>query len=214
MPFDLSWSHNSHYHPLLLRHVPVGAVRALDVGCGSGRFARRLARHVDQVDAFDASAEMVATARERTPPRLAIHYSVAGLARFVPDPHGYDFIAAIASIHHMPLAESTARLRSMLAPGGVLAVCGLYRSNGIGDTAASVAALIPQWTTGAGLAVGRAVSGVVDPDRAGGPAMPVLDPETTLPRVRAVAAAHLPGARVRRLLFWRYLLTYRAPRSA
>ncbi|ALC23607.1 predicted protein [Streptomyces pristinaespiralis ATCC 25486] len=39
MPFD----HNDHYHRLLLHHAPRGGGAALDVGCGTGRFARRLA---------------------------------------------------------------------------------------------------------------------------------------------------------------------------
>lgn len=39
MPFD----HNDHYLRLLLRQVPRNCGAALDVGCGTGRFARRLA---------------------------------------------------------------------------------------------------------------------------------------------------------------------------
>ncbi|NDZ99780.1 methyltransferase domain-containing protein, partial [Streptomyces sp. SID10116] len=51
MPFD----HNDHYHPLLLRNLPPGGRTALDVGCGTGRFARRLAARGYEVDALDPS---------------------------------------------------------------------------------------------------------------------------------------------------------------
>jgi 2-polyprenyl-3-methyl-5-hydroxy-6-metoxy-1,4-benzoquinol methylase len=59
MPFD----HNDRYHRLLLRQVPAGCRTALDVGCGTGRFARRLARRGIQVDAIDRSAEVIRAAR-------------------------------------------------------------------------------------------------------------------------------------------------------
>lgn len=42
--------------------------------------------------------------------------------------------------------------------------------------------------------------------------MPVHDPELTSREVRSAATTALPGARVRRLLLWRYLLTWRAVR--
>src|SRR4029079_14346525 len=41
--------------------------RVLDVACGAGRFARRMAELGARVVAFDASAEFIARARERTP---------------------------------------------------------------------------------------------------------------------------------------------------
>ena len=42
-------------------------------------------------------------------------------------------------------------------------------------------------------------------------AMPVAEAALTTREVRIQAAGLLPGARVRRLLFWRYLLTWRKP---
>jgi hypothetical protein len=39
----------------------------------------------------------------------------------------------------------------------------------------------------------------------------VLDPPLTTRQVRQHAAATLPGTRVRRLVFWRYLLTWQRP---
>jgi trans-aconitate methyltransferase len=37
-----AWSHNSHYHAYLLRHVPPRCADSLDVGCGAGAFTRLL----------------------------------------------------------------------------------------------------------------------------------------------------------------------------
>ena len=39
---------------------------------------------------------------------------------------------------------------------------------------------------------------------------PTAPPETTLAEIRAAAAQVLPGARIRRRLFWRYSLVYTA----
>jgi len=37
------WSHNNHYHRWMLRQLPRTIDKALDVGCGAGDLARRLA---------------------------------------------------------------------------------------------------------------------------------------------------------------------------
>lgn len=59
MPFD----HNDRYHRLLLRQLPRDCRTALDVGCGTGRFARRLAARGIEVHAVDRSADVLARAR-------------------------------------------------------------------------------------------------------------------------------------------------------
>jgi 2-polyprenyl-3-methyl-5-hydroxy-6-metoxy-1,4-benzoquinol methylase len=47
------WNHNSHYHDYLLRRIPTKIDRALDIGCGLGLFARKLAQRAEVVDAID-----------------------------------------------------------------------------------------------------------------------------------------------------------------
>ena len=37
------WSHNDHYRRWVLRQIPAGTQRALDVGCGTGTLLRALA---------------------------------------------------------------------------------------------------------------------------------------------------------------------------
>lgn len=213
MSLDLSWNHNTHYHPWLLRQVPAGAERALDVGCGSGRFTRALAQRVATVDAFDPAAAMIEAATARTPMRLGVDYTVARLGELDLEPGRYHFISAISSLHHMPFAASLDTLVKALAPDGVLAVVGLYREEGLADAATSAAALLPQWTIGAGLRVAREVTGVRDPSHATKSGMPVRDPELSLREIGVAAAQALPGAAMRRRLFWRYTLSWRAPRT-
>ena len=41
--------------------------------------------------------------------------------------------------------------------------------------------------------------------------MPVMDADDSLPQLRRIAEDLLPGATIKRLLFWRYLLVWTAP---
>ena len=234
-PLDVSWDHNSHYHGHLLRQVlppgppvdrrgrpgpsrggPADALparsRALDVGCGGGRFARVLATRGFRVDAIDPASRMIDMARTLTPPRLPIDYRVASLGEAELDPEGYGFVSAVSSIHHMPFGPSLERMASALAPGGTLAVLGHYREHSWSDAAVSLAALGPQWTIGAGLRVARTLTGTPDLHRVGPTAeMPVCEPGMDLDEIAGAVRRHLPGARLRRLLFWRYSLVYTRP---
>ncbi|MDT0269772.1 class I SAM-dependent methyltransferase [Streptomyces sp. DSM 44915] len=208
MPFD----HNDHYHRTVLRHLPPGAERALDVGCGTGAFARRLAARGLAVDAVDRAAEPLAAARAAAPPPPAgPRFRQLDLSEHhLPDAR-YDFISALASLHHMPF-ETVSRLRAALAPGGVLVVLGCYPKHTTPDLLWSLAA-VPV-NAGARLAVAagerlRPGARAPRPVRA-----PVRQPTVPLPEIRTTAARLLPGCRVRRLLFWRYLLVYRQPGHA
>ena len=63
----LDWNHNAYYHRLLLGQLAQRCHRVLDVSCGAGSFAARLAGRVEQVDAIDRSAAMIEMAMRRTP---------------------------------------------------------------------------------------------------------------------------------------------------
>jgi SAM-dependent methyltransferase len=52
----------------------------LDIACGAGRFARRMAALGARVVAFDYSAEFIARARERTPREASIEYHILDAA--------------------------------------------------------------------------------------------------------------------------------------
>jgi SAM-dependent methyltransferase len=96
----------------------------LDVGCGTGRHAREFAAWGWQVTGVDVSADMIALARERTPPGLRVSYATGRAAEF---DLGRQFSAVVslfhvASYHTAPgeLAAMLANLRRHLVPGGRL----------------------------------------------------------------------------------------------
>jgi len=106
---------SSLYAPFLSPVAPGGCV--LDAGCGSGRDAKAFSALGYQVEAFDASAEMVklATAYTGLPVRQMTFNALEAVER-------YDGIWCCASLLHLPqaeLPEAMHRLAHALKPGGV-----------------------------------------------------------------------------------------------
>jgi SAM-dependent methyltransferase len=203
MPFN----HNHHYHPLLLRHVPPGARAALDVGCGTGRFARRLAAAGLAVEGIDPDGSVLEAARALGSGGITYRQQDVTEADL---PAGrYDFISCIASLHHMPFPTVTA-LRRALAPGGVLAVLGLAKPRSAADWGHWLIAA-PPLNASARLVVAAADRLNGGPDRVISPR--IREETMSMTEIRRESARLLPGRTVRPLLFWRYLLVYRAPRN-
>lgn len=95
--------------------VPPGG-RVLDLGCGPGLFAQAMQQAGLDVDATDASAQMVALANQQ-PDVTAQHASFADLS----DKGAYDGVWANFSLLHAPRAEMPdhlARIHAALKPGG------------------------------------------------------------------------------------------------
>jgi len=206
VPFD----HNDHYHRLLLRQLPPGCRTALDVGCGTGRFARRLARRGIEVDAVDRSAEVLGAAHAApAPPAGRVRYLLADVTRMALPAGRYDCVACLASLHHLPFA-TLAALREALAPGGVLLVLGCYRQRTAADHAVALAAAPLNLAARLAVAAAERARG----ETPGPPRPPVRPAAMPLRQVREEAARLLPGCTVRRLLLWRYLLVFRRPQDA
>jgi hypothetical protein len=99
----------------------------------------------------------------------------------------------------MPFAPTIERLRAALAPGGVLAVLGLCRPTWA-DLAVAAVGFVPDNAHKLAGQLRR-----VPPE----PVPPIMDPDLTLAEIRAQARTLLPGAVIRRHLYWRYSLVYR-----
>lgn len=210
----LDWDHNAYYHRLLLRQVPQRCHRVLDVGCGAGAFAAQLAQRAEQVDALDRSAEMIEEAKRRTPGTVN-----CVLADVLADPlpgGEYDAIFSISALHHMPLQDSLPVLAAALRPGGILAAIALPRPDLRHELPVEITAAAGHRLLGVMFLTRRLLgsSSGFAKDSAGAPMPVVMDPPLTTREVAHQAAAVLPGVRVRRLVFWRYLLVWQKPATA
>ena len=76
-------NHNSHYHRFLLKKVPSNCRNALEIGCGTGAFARLLAHRVEHVLALDLSPQMIRLAHERSASYANIDFQVADVLRAI-----------------------------------------------------------------------------------------------------------------------------------
>ncbi|WP_230210158.1 class I SAM-dependent methyltransferase [Streptomyces kaniharaensis] len=92
------WNTNVARHPGILRTVPAACRRALDVGCGDGLLAWKLADRAQHVLGVDKSPEMIAAARERAAGRTDLAFATGDfLALELPDAD-YDFICSVTTI--------------------------------------------------------------------------------------------------------------------
>ena len=103
----------------LLRPQPGDTI--LDIACGAGRFARRMAELGARVLAFDQSERFIARARERTAPSAAIDYRVATIAAMATAVAGTAPTKAVCTMALMDMPEVRplfAALRNVLPPAG------------------------------------------------------------------------------------------------
>lgn len=106
----------SSLYSAFTRRLPAHA-KVLDAGCGSGRDALAFTQMGYQVDAFDASSELVAMAREHS--GLAVKQMTFADVNAQQE---YDAIWCCASLLHVPFAELPdvmQKLATALKPGGI-----------------------------------------------------------------------------------------------
>jgi ubiquinone/menaquinone biosynthesis C-methylase UbiE len=124
----MSWNHNTHYHGFVLRALPPNCQRALDVGCGRGALARKLAAHCEEVVGIDADSQCIAHVMASTEVLRNTTFINGDVLTHALQPNSFDFLAAVATLHHLPLRRALQRFSDLLRPGGVLVIVGLYRT--------------------------------------------------------------------------------------
>jgi 2-polyprenyl-3-methyl-5-hydroxy-6-metoxy-1,4-benzoquinol methylase len=192
------WNHNTHYHDYLLRQLPMKIDRALDIGCGLGMFARKLAQRSEIVDAIDIDSTVLKEALNQYP-ASNIYYQQANFIEADLSEDSYQAIVAIASMHHMDLGETLQKMKLLLRPSGMLLILGLYREKTILDYIYS-AISIPlnliylNWHRSSN----EELSDIA----------PTHLAQLLFKQIESVANSLIPGFKIRRHLFWRYSLIW------
>ena len=206
------WNHNEHFHGWILRNLPARRNVAMDVGCGKGVLAGKLATQFAHVTGIDRNEGMVAaaSARLRGVPQVSIQRCDFADFSSTAGDGGADLITMVAVLHHLDLDDALARIPRLVAPGGRLLVVGIARPDSLADLAFDVVSGAANPVIGM-IKHPRAVR---PPERAveTQPVVPMMDPTTTFAEVTNAARAHLPGSTVRRRLFFRYTLLWEKPR--
>jgi SAM-dependent methyltransferase len=193
----------------LLRQLPYRARTALDLGCGAGYLTSLLAARVDHVTGIDLSPEMIATARRTCADRGNVELLLADFMTWRPSTT-FDAIVSVNTLHHLPLPAALALLRDRLAPGGVLVIIDLYRPTTLRDHAADAISLPLSF---AARLLRRDHPAQTAAEHAAWTQHEQHDRFSSLRELRT-SATDLGGARIRRHLFWRHSLVWRAPRKA
>jgi 2-polyprenyl-3-methyl-5-hydroxy-6-metoxy-1,4-benzoquinol methylase len=158
--------------------------------------ARRLAERCEEVVAIDLDQKAIRHARDAVGSDGRVTY-INGDVMAHPFAMGtFDFIAAVASLHHLPLEAALARFQSLLSPDGMLVIVGLYRFDTFPDYAWAAAAFPMSWMLRS--LRGRALISA-----------PVQEPKQTLNEIREACGNLLPGSFLQRRFFFRYSVVWR-----
>jgi SAM-dependent methyltransferase len=202
---DGGWTANNQYHSSLLKHVPEYCENALEIGCGTGAFARVLAKRCRRVVALDLSAEMIRVARSRSRQFENLEFQLADAMKSdFPQSH-FDFVCSIATLHHLEQRQLLLKIKDALTPRGVLVVLDLVQSNSLVERMSDVVAL------GVSGSLRLLHNGRLKPPaevRKAWEQHGKHDSYLSMGQVRALADEILPGSSVTRCLLWRYMLVY------
>nr|WP_137825050.1 class I SAM-dependent methyltransferase [Brevibacterium sp. XM4083] len=215
------WSHNDHFHPWIVAGLPARRRGAIEVGCGQGALLARLAGEFRHVHGTDTSAAMRADSRRRCAGLGNVTIDAAQLRDLEPDtePEPIDLITMVAALHHLDVEETFAEAARLLSPGGRLLVVGLALSatprdflwEGISVVTNPLIGMMKNAPPRRG---GERVGGPdVDPPPSERPRdpFPVTDPTMTFDEIAEAARRHLPGARLRHRVGFRYTLEWTKP---
>ena len=92
---------NEYFSLLPLSSLPNGAV-GMDVGCGSGRWARFVAPAVGELHVVDASAEALGVARRNLAMMPNVSFHNVSVDSLPGEDGSFDFVYSLGVLHHVP----------------------------------------------------------------------------------------------------------------
>ena len=206
------WDHNNNYYKMMLASIPPELPRsapAIDIGCGTGLLCRMLAGRFDKVIGVDISEGQLNIARSQGVP--GCEFILGDIMDLRLDESTYACIVSVAAAHHMPYGALLEKCKKALMPGGVLMILDLYEPKTLSDYLLQGLAFLPN----------RILEFYHNRDNPRTKEEIALwlehgkrDEYMSIKELRDEANNPLGGGfRLRRLLYFRYLLTYIKPKE-
>lgn len=117
---------------MLPRALAVAPARALDVGCGEGRFCRMMQRHGIAVTGIDPTPALIVAARDRDP----VSTYLEAFAEKLPLPDAsFDLVVSYLTLIDIPdIQAAIPEMVRVMAPGATLLIANLNGFNTAGDS--------------------------------------------------------------------------------
>lgn len=199
------WNHNNCYFHQLLKHVPDDAEICLDIGCGKGELSYLLSQKVKKVIAVDLAEQMIQKAKEHHP-NDNIQYVCGNILDMHFEDDSLDVIITTATAHHLPYEWLLNFSKEKLKKGGKLIVLDLAEGSSVVDFIVWGLAIIPN------ILMNLIHNGRIRKDDAHSKSLwekhGKHDTYMTMKEIRDQVGMHLPRAKVKRKLFWRYEMVW------
>ena len=194
---DTYWTHNTAYHKWILKHIRNGD-HVLDVGCGDGLLVQKIAKICNRVTGIEPHLPSALIARERLENVKNANIESVPFEEYSANSNTFDVIIFVASLHHMDLKSCIIKVKELLAPKGRLLVVGCSKPDGFVDFFVECLRVIPA-------KLGSLVHGEKNGGNIG---VPVQEPNLSLRQICHITDIYLPNVKLRRGLYYRYLLSW------
>jgi 2-polyprenyl-3-methyl-5-hydroxy-6-metoxy-1,4-benzoquinol methylase len=202
---ELKWNHNNCYFKQLIEFVPANVETCLDIGCGKGELSFMLSKQSKKVIAVDLADKMIEKAKVLNPNKN-IEYISGNILDMEFKNNSLDVIITTATAHHLPYEWLLCFAKDKLKNGGKLIILDLAKAKSLNDYIIWGSAFIPN------IIMNLIKNGRLQKDDAHSKEVwerhGKHDTYMTIDEIKSFARKHIPTAKVKRKLFWRYSLIW------
>jgi 2-polyprenyl-3-methyl-5-hydroxy-6-metoxy-1,4-benzoquinol methylase len=201
-----NWDHNRQYQKYLIKHIPRGCGRVLDVGCGTGELTKKLSVLSREVTGIDVAENMISEARRRNDAHNITYINVPAERFLAETGDRFDVIISVAALHHMDEQKVLELMKNRLEPDGLILILDLVEDRTPSGLLFSFFAMLLNPVM---YLVKRKRFRAAPEEKAAWADHFRCDRYLSVREAKAAAEKALGKAKVKRHLFWRYSIVYR-----
>jgi 2-polyprenyl-3-methyl-5-hydroxy-6-metoxy-1,4-benzoquinol methylase len=202
---ELKWNHNNCYFKQLLKFVPNNVETCLDIGCGKGELSFMLSQKSKSVIAVDLADKMIEKAKVLHA-NNNIKYICGNILDMKFENNSIDVIITTATAHHLPYEWLLCFAKDKLKEGGKLIILDLAQAESVNDYIIWGSAFLPNIVMN--LIKNHRLQKDDSHSKEVWERHGKHDTYMTMKEIKFLAEKHIPTAKIKRKLFWRYSLIW------